>query len=493
MTIRLTRFILFGLSLLFIVSSCKRINEATDLGDDLLPGIDGVHTFDTTLTSLQTFNHIFEADKDSVAVFRSDDHILGNISGDPLFGKTNAKIFLELKPSTYPWSFSQVYNKDSLQIDSVVLVLGWKATYGDTTAPQKINVWEIDDPNNDFRIDSFYTIYDPGFSHIFPSLGTKTFKPENLKDSIKVFQDTTAGQLRIRLDNSFGRRLLDYDTTNAYRSDSAFKTYFKGFEIEADQSLGNAVMAFGLDNNPNTNLAIYYKYTKGGQEDTAVSYFVFTNSSASHNYVKRDFTGKELFTNANSPGEDDPIYIINTPGSYATVKIPALKDLSNRIINRAELIVEQLYDPSNKTFTYPDALMLDVYDSTLEDYKFVPFDFLPDIQQGFGLPNGLPNPSFGLYGKNTVDVAGNPIRVWKFNITRYVQNIITKQEPLHDLRLYITKDAVGRMREGVVSNTGGYRYINILVNPQYVFGRVKVGGGNHPTQKMRLRIVYTKI
>ena len=106
MTIRLTRFILFGLSLLFLVSSCKRINEATDLGDDLLPGIDGVHTFDTTLTSLQTFNHIFEADKDSVAVFRSDDHILGNISGDPLFGKTNAKIFLELKPSTYPWSFS---------------------------------------------------------------------------------------------------------------------------------------------------------------------------------------------------------------------------------------------------------------------------------------------------------------------------------------------------------------------------------------------------
>ena len=172
MTIRLTRFILFGLSLLFLVSSCKRINEATDLGDDLLPGIDGVHTFDTTLTSLQTFNHIFEADKDSVAVFRSDDHILGNISGDPLFGKTNAKIFLELKPSTYPWSFSQVYNKDSLQIDSVVLVLGWKATYGDTTAPQKINVWEIDDPNNDFRIDSFYTIYDPGFSHIFPSLCT---------------------------------------------------------------------------------------------------------------------------------------------------------------------------------------------------------------------------------------------------------------------------------------------------------------------------------
>ena len=63
--------------------------------------------------------------KDSVGVgFRTDDQILGNISNDPLFGKTNAKMFLELKPESYPWSFSEVYNKDSLYIDSVVLVLG---------------------------------------------------------------------------------------------------------------------------------------------------------------------------------------------------------------------------------------------------------------------------------------------------------------------------------------------------------------------------------
>jgi hypothetical protein len=131
--------------------------------------------------------------------------------------------------------------------------------------------------------------------------------------------------------------------------------------------------------------------------------------------------------------------------------------------------------------------MLDVYDSTLGDYKFVPFDFLPDLTTGF------PNASFGLYGKNTVDVAGNPIRVWKFNITRYVQNVLTKQEPLHDLRLFIVKEITERMRQGVVSNTGAYQYANILVNPFYAFGRVKVGGGNHLTQKMRLRLVYTKI
>jgi hypothetical protein len=489
-TIRPIRFILFCLSFIFIVSSCKRINEATDLGDEVIP--EGVETFDTTLTSLQTYNHIFDPVKDSVRIGFTNDQILGNISGDPLFGTTNAKMFLQLKPETYPWSFSGIYKKDSLYIDSVVLVLSYTGSYGDTVASQKLTVKEID-PFSDFRVDSFYTVYDQGPPVLNTALGTKTFSPQNLKDSVKVYQDTTARQLRIRLDNSFGRRLLDYDTAHAYATDSAFNTYFKGFAIEADQFLGNGLMAFSIYNNPNTNLAIYYRYTKGGQDDTTVNYFLFKPGfSAYHNYIKRGFSSA-LVSNSNTPAEDDPLYIINTPGSYVTVKIPALKDLSNRIINRAELIVEQVYDPSNVTFRYPDALMLDVYDSTLGDYKFVPFDFVPAMQPGAGIPIGIPNPSFGLYGKNTVDIAGNPIQVWKFNITRYVQNILTKQEPLHDLRLYITKDAIEKIKIGVISNTGGYQFISVPVNQFYAFGRVKVGGGKHPTQRMRLRLVYTKI
>ena len=144
MTIRSIRFILFCFSLLFIVSSCRKLNEATELGGGVIPGADGVNTFDTTLTSLQAYNHIFDPIKDSVRVGLTNDQILGNISNDPLFGKTNAKMFLQLKPQTYPWSFSGIYNKDSLYIDSVVLVLGWNGSYGDTMASQKVTVKEID-------------------------------------------------------------------------------------------------------------------------------------------------------------------------------------------------------------------------------------------------------------------------------------------------------------------------------------------------------------
>ena len=92
MTIRLSRFILFSFSLLLIISSCKKINEATDLGDEIIPGVDGVNTFDTTLF-VETYDTIFDPLKDSVRVGRTNDHILGHITNDPFFWKNKCKNF----------------------------------------------------------------------------------------------------------------------------------------------------------------------------------------------------------------------------------------------------------------------------------------------------------------------------------------------------------------------------------------------------------------
>lgn len=480
MIIRISRLLLLFSAFLVLLSSCSKINEATDLGDDIIPGVDGVHTFDTTLT-VETYDSIFDPLRDSVRVNRTADHILGNIVQDPFFGKTNAKIFFELKPEFYRWNFSGIYNPDSLvALDSVVMVLDWKATWGDTSAPQRVSVYELD-PATTFKTDSFYTLRNEYFTRLSSPLGTKVFFPYELDDSIKAFQDTTAGQLRIRLNDAFGRRLLDYDTTNAYLSDSAFKVQLKGFAIEADPSFGNALMAFGLTNS-DTKLAIYYKYRKDGKDTTGVGYFRFTGASAQHNYIHRDFSGTPVLAAQNDPGQDDLVYLLNTPGTYAKVKVPALKTFpTDRIINRAEMIIEQVYDPSDRIFTPPEALLLDIFDSTLGDYRYVPYDFIVDN-------NNVPIASFGFFGKGTIDGAGNPINVWKFNVTRYVQNILTKKESLHDFRLFTAKTVFERL-----GNSGVYQYYGTTLNSQFAFGRVRVGGGNHPTQRMRLRIVYTKI
>jgi hypothetical protein len=127
--------------------------------------------------------------------------------------------------------------------------------------------------------------------------------------------------------------------------------------------------------------------------------------------------------------------------------------------------------------------MLDVYDSTLGTYKFIPYDFAVD-------QSAIIDPAFGSYGQSATDGSGNSIRVWKFKLTRYIQSIVTKKEKVNHFRLFTHRSATEPI---FVPSTGGNTYLSAIINSQYAFGRVRVGGGNHPTQRMRLRIVYTKI
>jgi hypothetical protein len=83
--------------------------------------------------------------------------------------------------------------------------------------------------------------------------------------------------------------------------------------------------------------------------------------------------------------------------------------------------------------------------------------------------------------------------VWKFNITRYVQNILTQNEPLHNFRILSHHLLSEKYKLDNGSNAGLYVPITVPVNSSLGLGRVRVGGGNHPTQKMRLRLVYSKI
>ena len=96
---------------------------------------------------------------------------------------------------------------------------------------------------------------------------------------------------------------------------------------------------------------------------------------------------------------------------------------------------------------------------------------------------------FGMEPVKGVDQLGNQINKWSFNITRYVQNVVNGKEPAYTLRL---SSPFALQKELVRSNTIDLEG-TVLVNPVYGIGRVRVGGGNHPTQKMKLRIIYSRI
>ncbi|HZI53639.1 MAG TPA: DUF4270 family protein [Chitinophagaceae bacterium] len=472
--------------------SCRKINEATTLGGGLIPIVDNIYTFDTTL-DVETFNDTFTLDTDPTLYSSNFTHFLGQINDDPFFGKTDAKLYLELKPQSYRHTFSNV--SDSLHLDSVVLILDYAETYGDTMVAQTVNVYEIPQSSNfgDTILPVRKSNYEKG-----ALLGSRTFVPFTLNDTIKAYKDTTANQLRIRLSDAFGQRLLSYDTTingggePAYISDSAFRTHFKGFALESVS--GNAIMGFNLTG-VNTKLAIYYRDDNGdppvAKWDTTVAYFIFAQNgaAASANFIQRDYAGKPIESAAGGTDNDDVVYIQNTPGSFAKIKIPGLANVSNRIVHRAELIMEQLHDPGLSDTTFPPAkLYLDAFDSSGTVFRAIPYDVSVD---GSGAANLS---SFGINPVDTKDSVGKNIKSWRFNITRYIQHVVNDTEPIYDLRLSAPLYLREYYRPGPAGSTSVIA--NIFVNDAIGKGRVRLGGGGkHQTQKqrMRLRIVYSKI
>jgi len=474
-----------------VFSSCRKINESTELGGGLIPPVDNINTFDTSI-NVQAFQGIIPPALDSQYLAKNELFYLGKINNDPFFGLTDARLFLELKPPFYKYSFAN--KPDSLTIDSVVLVLDYVESYGDTNTAQTINVYELDQSNgNKFRSDSSYLIRENTLTYS-NVLGSKTIFPRNLKDSVKAYRDTTANQLRIKLSNSFGTRLLGYDSTSngGYVNDSSFKSKFKGFALQS-MSTGNAVMGFDLTG-VNTKLAIYYRYEKRvintvPQEDTTVAYFTFSGNSAAANYIIRNYDATPLLASMLNGNAPDPIvYIQSSPGTFADIRISGLTGLSNRVIHRAELIVEQLYDASDTVYRTPDYLYLDAKDPTItaSHYKFrtIPYDLAFTSSGALNL--GL----FGSVPINGRDNVGNPIKTWKFNVSRYVQHVLTGTQRLYDLRLF----APFTLNEQFGIPPGTDQTIPIQVNTTIVKGRVRVAGGNHSSnQKMRLRLIYSKL
>ncbi|HET7896403.1 MAG TPA: DUF4270 family protein, partial [Flavisolibacter sp.] len=217
------------------LASCTKLNSPTELGDELLPTVDNVNTFDTTLNVIASY-HPFN---DSTKHLISESMALGQIT-DPEFGNTTADMYFNLSSPTY--GSSPFYNKDSvIAIDSVVLSLAKVSGYGDTTGSQlSVAVSEIQ-TDNGFNDTTLYRYDHPGFT-TGDVIGTKTFTVSSLTDSITLIRktDTTkvGNVLRIRLDNSLGIKLKNFDTTanGPYANDSSFRAAFRGLAVKTNNA-----------------------------------------------------------------------------------------------------------------------------------------------------------------------------------------------------------------------------------------------------------------
>ncbi len=473
--------------------ACTKI-DSTTLGNELIPTIDRVNTFDTLL-DVTTANF---SEENTPRVYKANDHVIGAITNDPLFGNTTASAYFQLKPVVYPFYFPG--KKADLVADSAVLVLSYKGVFGDSTIPQTWNVYEVD-KSSEFRYDTAY----PVTAKIAAAslLGTRSLDIRTFNDSIRYRFDSSINQIRIRLDGNFAKRLIkDYDTsstgglTNAYQNDSLFRDKFAGFAV-VPQGTGNALIRVNLTDT-NTKLALYYSYKASDTSSTrqnGVNYLRYspgssaTPASANANVVVRDHNSKRV-TNYLNTNRTDEVFIQTSPGTFATIKIPSLKTFANVIVHRAELIAEQEpFDAADAQFFPPRFLLLSAYDS-VNKYKInIPNDFIytsdagPNIQTFGGLLTNKSVPSVGVIGSYT------------FNLTRYVQGIVSRKDSSYTLRLSapVNDSLKYTAPYPFQSSPTTMLYISPEVANNVAIGRVRLGGGSNSRVRMRLRIIYSKI
>lgn len=464
------------LLLTFGFNACTKL-DVTRLGSELIPGVDLLNT-DTILLPVETFTML---DGDTNYLFKTDEHVLGYLN-DPMMGTTEAAIYFQPGLTSALLSFPNV--RDSLFLDSAVLSIGYIRTYGDTSLPIRYNVYRVNDPS--FVSARLYKTFEAPVFNSANLIGSATIAPRVFSNwqYLAYKNDSVRNQIRIPLNNSFAQELLNQDSSGAFRSDSTFKTFLNGIAIVPDPAMGGNALNYAALTDPATRINLYFRVQKNGVIDTTLYVFPFNALlSANANKITRNFSRGEAGAYVN--GAPSPyVYIQSVPGTMAQVRIKGLDTVSNRIVHRAELVAQQVFQGpllTEQIFRVPQLHVYAVTDSGRN--QLLPFDSInyaiPTFQGSLAYNlnlaylNGIPT--------FVNDASGNRVAEYRLTLTRFVQNVLNKNIPNRDLRIAATYLA------SYAPNLYGVTPINPIA-----LGRVRLGGGTHPQYRMFLRIYYSK-
>ena len=147
-------------------------------------------------------------------------------------------------------------------------------------------------------------------------------------------------------------------------------------------------------------------------------------------------------------------------------------------------------------FREPNFLYLDLVDSGTTKWKPIYYDLNPatyynpdDVSGLFAYYPGTYEVDFSYFGgtpKTEPDPSGTR-KFYTINVTRYLQQLVTKQTPNYEMRLYAPHTILYPQYEATPTIIP---YVNNIAE-----GRVRLGGGNNinPEYRMRMRIIYSKI
>jgi hypothetical protein len=512
--------------LIYVGVGCTKL-DTTTLGSDLVT-VDNINTFADTLGVNATQGYF----NDSTILQKGENHAIGVITTDNLFGSTDARVYVQFKPTFYPFYFgnagdtvknsSFTLGSSFAGFDSAFICLSYRGAWGDTSSASNIaqtfEVRAIVDDGFRQKTDTIRQLGSATPAVDNTLIGTALINPASIAQKFflgrGVNKDSITNQIRIKLTGAgatFAAALFNGQDTvsssmnNGFLADSFFRKKYNGFEIrvKSNNPSGNTLYFVNLAD-VKSRLEFHYRKIKAGVKDTVVQSFQMytsqvgnTAASSSMNYIKRNYsTASPALPAANAATNN--VFIQTAPGTFANLSIPGLTGYTNRIVHRAYLIVEQTPDNAitDNIYKAPPFLYLDLKDTVPQRYKPLYFDLSSSVP--YNPDANVVNPVYHPYPFGNVDVqtfggfelkrfepAGTAFSRYEINITRYVQHIVSNGYKNYDLRLYAPFNYYYPQYLGT-------QYIIPYFNP-IALGRVRVGSGSNSNHRMKLVVVYSKI
>ncbi len=451
-------FFILPLSISLCFTSC---DESSVVGLDVQPENDLLNVEYQDTTSIITRTLKGDSLITDETLISSGIGLIGKYV-DPVFGTATASMYTQVRlPSAI---LSNTFG--TLPVcDSIVLSLVYDGVvYGKTDRKnQTLNVYQIAE---DMSTSTVY--YSNKTLSLLPGDLTEddgfVFKPRPL-DSVQVFDNPTKPELKpqilAHMDVAFGQLLLNNQTTGNLANNTAFQSFFKGIYITTENTTGLAseegnIVHFKMGE---SKITLYYHNSTSGTA-TSLKYDLGLGSVARFNNFKHDYTAigvnPDLAAQVGTSGasQNATVFVQGMSGTKTKITFPYLMNWINDGmigINKAELLINV------------DTNLLDLYrlDTFAAPTNLLIFG-INDDGTTYAIPDAFEGSTYFGGSLNTGTVQ------YKFNIARYVQQVLTGTK--NNNGLYI-----------LASNGAGFA------------NRVVIAGASSTTRPMKLNITYTKL
>jgi hypothetical protein len=430
------------LTLGFLGSSCRK---GELLGREVQVGDNDIFLFSTDQFHLS-------AKTVPAQRIRTDERFSGMLGAyvDPIFGPSLISYYSQFHLQEEGFSFPADAVFDSAFV-SFRLSGGYreKNIPAETRSLMHFKVYEL---AQDIYLDSIYFSNQAVKTQLSPAGEFQGMV--GLFDSVYVDGSAQPAQIRIRMNDSWGQKIISADASN-YSFNENFVNFLKGLAIVPEQTSSfssNGAIFYFNPLSAFTGVTIHYHTPN----DTSTFQFVTNSQTANFSTFSHDYSMAPVGSALNDTATgSQKLYLQSTVGTDLEIEfkdIVAVFGSEPKVINYAELII-----PVDTTQPYFPVDKLSVSQINADGST----EFLPDqVETGNRVIDGSFNADSAYY---------------RFRLTQYIQDIIKNYTPGQD--------------ESQVLRISPYG-TNTLANRSVLIGPRPANPGD---KKMRLRITYTPL